>query len=135
LQGSILTKVNSNQNQQKNISNKQHAKKQHKETESSEEDEYEEDGDDEDAEDDTVKGLVKEVQGEEKEEENEEKEYEKRESTEYLNEIPDEETLKTIDKLLIEEEKRVQEELKQTNVTDDKIADKIASLNYDILKR
>lgn len=58
---------------------------------------------------------------------------EKEEEGEYLDEIPDEETLKTIDRLLVEEEKRVQEEVKLTSATDDKIARKIAMMGFGIL--
>ena len=88
----------------------------------------------------TVEQLVKEVQWEEgkgkedqiEKEEKEDKEKKPETGVEYLEEIPDEETLKTIDKMLVEEEKRVNAELRRTSVTDDKIADKIASLGYGI---
>jgi len=49
---------------------------------------------------------------------------------EYFSEIPDEETLKTIDRLLVEEEKRVNEEVKQSDVVDNKIAEKIAMMGF-----
>eukprot|EP00026_Physarum_polycephalum_P002782 Phypoly_transcript_02790.p1 GENE.Phypoly_transcript_02790~~Phypoly_transcript_02790.p1 ORF type:complete len:402 (+),score=134.70 Phypoly_transcript_02790:1410-2615(+) len=106
------------------------------EEETSEEEEEEEEDEDEEG-NEKVEQLVKEVEQEEGKTEKEEGEEEaeggkekKETRTEYLQEIPDEQTLKTIDRMLMEEEKRVNAELKQTSVTDDRIADKIASLRY-----
>jgi len=106
--------------------------------EESEEEEEEEEEEDKEG-DARVEQLVKEVEQEEgkadeETKEEEEKEEETKEETppDILTEIPDEETIKTIDRMLFEEEKRVNAELKKTNVTDNRIADKIASLGMGL---